>query len=202
MAKNIYISISDVWFLKLDKGQRLSRPTPWYHHRRSPFPYKTRGKSKGLLIQRIPIPTMSLQIPKSQKVAILTEEGAKVHVQDHPVKSPDDLAPGECLVKMHCSGVCHTDLHASLGDWPVKSMTPLIGGHEGVGEIIAIGKNTTKSPVKIGQRVGIKWIADSCFDCEQCRKGYEQSGLPRLNMTFQCLIRVRLRECQAKRLYC
>ena len=119
--------------------------------------------------------TMSPQIPTSQKVAILNHGSTKVQVQDHPVKCPDDLAPGECLVKMHCSGVCHTDLHASHGDWPVKPVSPLIGGHEGVGEVVAIGKNTIDSPVKIGQRVGIKWVADSCFHCEQCRKGYEQS---------------------------
>jgi propanol-preferring alcohol dehydrogenase len=119
---------------------------------------------------------MSPQIPNSQKVAILTNGSSIVHIENHPVKSPDDLAPGECLVKMHCSGVCHTDLHAALGDWPLKAMSPLIGGHEGVGEVVAIGKYTTNSPVKIGQRVGIKWIADSCLNCEQCRKGYEQSG--------------------------
>jgi len=118
---------------------------------------------------------MSPQIPKSQNVVILTQGSTHVQVQDHPVKSPDDLAPGECLVKMHCSGVCHTDLHALHGDWPIKPMTPLIGGHEGVGEIVAIGKNTINCPVKIGQRVGIKWIADSCLQCEQCRKGYEQN---------------------------
>jgi alcohol dehydrogenase, propanol-preferring len=107
---------------------------------------------------------------------ILTKGSAKIHVQDHPVKSPDDLAPGECLVKMHCSGLCHTDLHASLDDWPLKPMSPLIGGREGVGEFVVIGKNTTNSPVQIGQRVGIKWIAYSCFNCEQCRNGHEQSG--------------------------
>ncbi|KAF8155717.1 mannitol-1-phosphate dehydrogenase [Crassisporium funariophilum] len=118
---------------------------------------------------------MSHQIPKTQKVAIVATNGANVQIKDHPVRSPDDLAPGECLIKMHCTGVCHTDLHAALGDWPIKPMTPLIGGHEGVGEIIAIGKNTANSPVKIGQRVGIKWIADSCLNCEQCKKGYEQT---------------------------
>jgi propanol-preferring alcohol dehydrogenase len=117
----------------------------------------------------------SVQIPQTQKVAIVAASGAKVQVKDHPVKSPEDLAPGECLLKMHCTGVCHTDLHAARGDWPVKPMTPLIGGHEGVGEIVAIGKNTSKSPVKLGQRVGVKWIADSCFNCEQCRKGHEQN---------------------------
>ncbi|KAF9051835.1 mannitol-1-phosphate dehydrogenase MPDH1 [Panaeolus papilionaceus] len=115
------------------------------------------------------------QIPKMQKAAIVAAEGASVQVKDHPVRSPESLAPGECLVKLHCTGVCHTDLHAALGDWPVKPKTPLIGGHEGVGEIVAIGKDTTNSPVKMGQRVGIKWIANSCLNCVQCRNGHEQN---------------------------
>lgn len=119
----------------------------------------------------------NLVLPKSQKVAIVATAGSKVEVKDHPIKNPEDLAPGECLLKMHCTGVCHTDLHAALGDWPVKPITPLIGGHEGVGEIIAIGKNTMDSPVKLGDRVGVKWIADSCLNCEPCRKGLEQSEL-------------------------
>ncbi len=59
------------------------------------------------------------------------------------------------------TGCCHTDLHAALGDWPLKAMTPLIGGHEGVGIVVAIGNNTNNSPVKLGERVGIKWLADS-----------------------------------------
>jgi propanol-preferring alcohol dehydrogenase len=93
------------------------------------------------------------------------------------VKQPDQLKPGECLVRLHCTGVCHTDLHASLGDWPIPPSVPLVGGHEGVGEVVAIGKNTMGSPVKVGDRVGIKWVAYSCLNCEQCRKGLEQSEL-------------------------
>ncbi|KAF9530159.1 mannitol-1-phosphate dehydrogenase MPDH1 [Crepidotus variabilis] len=116
------------------------------------------------------------QVPSKQSVAIVLKSGDKVSIKpDHPVKSPSDLAPGECLLKMICTGVCHTDLHAALGDWPVKPMSPLIGGHEGVGEIVAIGEHTNDSPVKVGQRVGVKWIADSCRDCEFCRKGLEQN---------------------------
>jgi alcohol dehydrogenase, propanol-preferring len=53
----------------------------------------------------------------------------------------------------------------------------LIGGHEGVGEIVAIGEHTSHSPVNVGDRVGIKWLADSCLRCEMCRKGLEQCGL-------------------------
>lgn len=51
----------------------------------------------------------------------------------------------------------------------------LIGGHEGLGVIVAIAENTPYSPVKLGDRVGIKWLADSCLQCESCRKGWEQN---------------------------
>ena len=90
---------------------------------------------------------------------------------DRPVKQPEELVPGECLVKMLCSGVCHTDLHARKCDWPLARKLPLIGGHEGVGNIVAIGAHSINSPVKIGDRVGVKWLADSCLQCEQCRRG-------------------------------
>jgi propanol-preferring alcohol dehydrogenase len=101
-------------------------------------------------------------IPKYQKAAIVQKSGQHVQIHSNiPVKQPNELKPGECLIKMHCTGVCHTDLHAAMGDWPVPSKLPLIGGHEGVGEIVAIGENTTHSPVKVGERVGVKWIAYS-----------------------------------------
>jgi len=121
---------------------------------------------------------MSTSIPKTQKAALVVSSDTPVVVKDdHPVKQPEELAPGECLVKMHCTGVCHTDLHARKGDWPLPHKLPLIGGHEGVGEVVAIGAHTLNSPVKIGDRVGVKWLADSCLQCEQCRKGIEQSTL-------------------------
>ncbi|KAI0642618.1 GroES-like protein [Trametes meyenii] len=117
-------------------------------------------------------------IPKTQKAAIVEATDAPLKLVDnHPVKQPEDLAPGECLVELDCSGVCHTDLHARKGDWPIPAKLPLIGGHEGVGRIVAIGQHTQNSPVKVGDRVGIKWLAYSCLDCEPCRKGLEQSCL-------------------------
>lgn len=119
---------------------------------------------------------MSYTIPKVQRAAVVAQTGQGVQVkEDFPVKQPEDLKPGECLIRLHCTGVCHTDLHAALGDWPVPPKVPLVGGHEGVGEVVAIGKGTVDSPVKLGDRVGIKWIAYSCLTCEQCRKGLEQS---------------------------
>ncbi|KAF5314517.1 hypothetical protein D9611_007117 [Ephemerocybe angulata] len=119
---------------------------------------------------------MAPSIPKVQRAAVIAQTGSKVQVKDDfPVKQPEELAPGECLVRLHCTGVCHTDLHAALGDWPIPPKVPLVGGHEGVGEVVAIGRDTAESPVKIGDRVGIKWIAYSCLNCEQCRKGLEQN---------------------------
>ncbi|KAJ7511646.1 chaperonin 10-like protein [Mycena galericulata] len=120
----------------------------------------------------------SYTIPKIQTAAVVPTSGAAIEIRaDHPVKTQAELAPGECLIKLACTGVCHTDLHAALGDWPVPPNSPLVGGHEGVGTIVAIGSNTNHSPVKIGDRVGIKWLADSCLNCEQCRKGREQNCL-------------------------
>jgi alcohol dehydrogenase, propanol-preferring len=119
---------------------------------------------------------MSQNIPRTQRAAVVESHDAPICIKDnHPVKQPEDLAPGECLLKMYCTGVCHTDLHARMGDWPFPCKLPLIGGHEGVGEIVAIGAHTVNSPVEIGDRVGVKWLADSCLQCEQCRKGLEQS---------------------------
>ena len=115
-------------------------------------------------------------IPSTQTAAVVEKIGANIDVRSNvPVKQAKELAPGECLVRITHTGVCHTDLHAKQGDWPVPPKNPLIGGHEGVGEIVAIGENTARSPVKLGDRVGIKWLANSCLDCEFCRKGNEMS---------------------------
>ncbi|KAI9007824.1 mannitol-1-phosphate dehydrogenase [Hyaloraphidium curvatum] len=115
-------------------------------------------------------------VPAVQRAAVVKEAGAPpTVVNDYPVKQPAQLAPGECLVHIEASGVCHTDLHAAKGDWPVKASYPLVGGHEGVGQVVAIGAGTPNSPVKIGDRVGVKWIAESCLNCEQCKRGNEQT---------------------------
>jgi len=59
-----------------------------------------------------------------------------------------------------------------LGDWPLDNKLPLIGGHEGAGYLVALGEHTD-TDLKVGDKVGIKWIAHSCNKCEFCRQGYE-----------------------------
>lgn len=81
------------------------------------------------------------------------------------------VAPGQILVRIVASGVCHTDLHAADGDWPVKPSLPFIPGHEGVGYVAAVGAGVTW--VKEGDRVGVPWLHTACGHCEHCITGWE-----------------------------
>jgi propanol-preferring alcohol dehydrogenase len=111
-------------------------------------------------------------IPQQQKAAVFHKKGGPVAVETVPVVQPNDLKSGEALVKLEYSGVCHTDLHAMLGDWPLDNKLPLIGGHEGAGTVVALGEHSD-TDLKVGDKVGIKWIAHSCNKCSFCRQGYE-----------------------------
>ncbi|KAJ7100487.1 chaperonin 10-like protein [Mycena epipterygia] len=116
---------------------------------------------------------MAPVIPLKARAAVLAAfDQDFVLKDDQPVVQPSELAPGQCLVKIDYAGVCHSDLHIKEGGWgPVKF--PRVAGHEGIGHIVAIGEHTVASPVKIGDRVGIKWIANTCLRCEMCRRGNE-----------------------------
>jgi alcohol dehydrogenase, propanol-preferring len=69
------------------------------------------------------------------------------------------------------NGVCHTDLHAANGDWPVKPTLPFIPGHEGTGVIAAVGPGVTR--FKEGDPAGVAWLHDACGWCEYCRTGWD-----------------------------
>ncbi|WP_259310248.1 alcohol dehydrogenase AdhP [Cellulomonas sp. P24] len=100
--------------------------------------------------------------------AVVHELGAGLTVEDVPVPRP---GPGQALVKLISSGVCHTDLHAVQGDWPVKPSPPFIPGHEGVGTVVALGEGVTD--LAIGQLVGNAWLWSACGTCQYCRTGWE-----------------------------
>ncbi|KAF8222471.1 mannitol-1-phosphate dehydrogenase M1PDH1 [Tricholoma matsutake] len=119
---------------------------------------------------------MAIEIPLTAKAAVLNEIGnGYVLVEDYPVKQPSELAPGECLIKLDYSGVCHSDIHIQRGTWPVSPELPVVGGHEGVGHVVAIGEHSTAS-IKIGDRVGVKWIGRVCANCEMCRNGHDSGA--------------------------
>lgn len=102
------------------------------------------------------------------KAAVINEYHQKLEIKD--VEVPE-LEHGEILVKIKACGVCHTDLHAAHGDWPVKPNLPLIPGHEGVGFVEKIGPGVTS--IKIGDRVGVPWLYSACGECEYCLTGRE-----------------------------
>lgn len=104
----------------------------------------------------------------TMKAAIVKQFGKPLVIEDVPVPQP---GPGEVLVKVKACGVCHTDLHAASGDWPVKPVPPFIPGHEAAGTVAAIGPGVKN--LKVGDAVGVAWLHDACMSCEYCETGWE-----------------------------
>lgn len=102
------------------------------------------------------------------KAAVVREFGAPLVIEEVAVPRPER---GQILVKVAACGVCHTDLHAAHGDWPVKPNPPFIPGHEGVGTVAAVGAGVTH--VKEGDRVGVPWLYSACGHCVHCLCGWE-----------------------------
>ena len=102
------------------------------------------------------------------KAAVVRAFGQPLAIEEVPVPTP---GPGEVLVKIVATGVCHTDLHAADGDWPAKPVPPFIPGHEGAGVIAACGTGVTT--LREGDPVGIAWLHDAYGTCEYCTTGWE-----------------------------
>ncbi len=104
----------------------------------------------------------------TMKAAVVREFGKPLAIEEVAVPRP---GPGQILVRIEASGVCHTDLHAAHGDWPVKPKPPFIPGHEGVGYVVGLGAGVRH--VKEGDRVGIPWLYSACGHCAHCLGGWE-----------------------------
>lgn len=109
-----------------------------------------------------------MSLPRTMKAAVVPALGAPLEIREVPVP---EVRPGEVLIRVRASGVCHTDLHAAMGDWPVKPAPPFIPGHEGVGEVAALGAGVTH--LKEGDRVGAPWLHTACGRCSHCVGGWE-----------------------------
>jgi propanol-preferring alcohol dehydrogenase len=105
---------------------------------------------------------------QTMKAAVVHAFGQPLQIEEVPVP---DVPPGQILVKVMASGVCHTDLHAADGDWPVKPTLPFIPGHEGVGYVASAGAGVRG--LKEGDRVGVPWLHTACGHCEHCITGWE-----------------------------
>jgi propanol-preferring alcohol dehydrogenase len=107
-------------------------------------------------------------IPQKQWAQVIEKTGGPSIYKEIPVPKP---AADEVLVNVKFSGVCHTDLHAMMGDWPLATKMPLVGGHEGAGVVVARGDLV--EDVQIGDKVGIKWINGTCLQCSYCQRSDE-----------------------------
>ncbi|CUS23603.1 LAQU0S10e04236g1_1 [Lachancea quebecensis] len=111
-----------------------------------------------------------MSVPKTQKAVVFETNGGELEYKDIPVPKP---AANEILINVKYSGVCHTDLHAWKGDWPLATKLPLVGGHEGAGVVVGIGENV--KGWKLGDLAGIKWLNGSCMACESCELSNESN---------------------------
>lgn len=116
---------------------------------------------------------------KTMKAAIVEKFGNPLIVREVPIPTP---GPGQALVQVMASGVCHTDLHAVDGDWPVKPSLPFTPGHEGAGIVAALGPGVTH--LKEGDRVGIAWLHSACGHCSYCLSGWETLCLEQQNSGY------------------
>ncbi|MBC6982549.1 alcohol dehydrogenase AdhP [Caulobacter sp. 17J80-11] len=105
---------------------------------------------------------------KTMKAAVVRAFGQPLVLEEVPTPEP---GPRQVLVKVAACGVCHTDLHAADGDWPVKPSPPFIPGHEGVGHVVAVGADVRG--VKEGDRIGVPWLHTACGRCRHCLGAWE-----------------------------
>ncbi|KAF2716005.1 GroES-like protein [Polychaeton citri CBS 116435] len=111
---------------------------------------------------------MSQNVPTQQWAQVIEKTGGPLQYKQIPVQQP---GPDEVLVNIKYSGVCHTDLHAVNGDWPLPTKLPLVGGHEGAGVVVA--KGDLVNDIEIGDHAGVKWINGSCLACDFCQRSDE-----------------------------
>jgi propanol-preferring alcohol dehydrogenase len=117
--------------------------------------------------------------PGTYRAAVVHEFSQPLTVEDVPRRT---LEPGQILVKVEATGLCHTDIHAAHGDWPVKPSPPFIPGHEGVGIVVELGPGV--SEVALGERVAMPWLGYACGTCDHCVSGWETLCLEQKNMGY------------------
>ncbi len=130
--------------------------------------------------------TTTVKEPLALPVESTTMRAAVVHEFGQPLTIDERPRPvaghGEIVVRVEASGLCHTDIHAAHGDWPVKPEPPFTPGHEGVGIVVEIGPGVTE--VSLGDRVAMPWLGYACGTCDHCVSGWETLCLEQRNMGY------------------
>jgi propanol-preferring alcohol dehydrogenase len=113
------------------------------------------------------------------KAAVVREFGAPLVLEERPDPEP---GPGQVRVRVEASGLCHTDIHAAHGDWPVKPHPPFVPGHEGVGLVEKLGAGVLH--LSVGDRVAVPWLGWACGRCQHCLTGWETLCLSQRNTGY------------------
>src|SRR6187549_3417136 len=117
--------------------------------------------------------------PGHYRAAVVHEFSSRLTIDEVPRPV---LEPGQILVEVEATGLCHTDIHAAHGDWPVKPSPPFVPGHEGVGIVMELGPGVTE--VALGDRVAMPWLGYACGTCDYCVSGWETLCLEQKNMGY------------------
>ena len=124
--------------------------------------------------------------PSDTRAPTTTFKAAVVHDFAEPLVVEDialkPLETGQVRVRVEASGLCHTDIHAAHGDWPVRPSPPFIPGHEGVGIVTELGPGVDE--VALGDRVAMPWLGYACGTCDYCVSGWETLCLEQKNMGY------------------
>ncbi|HEY2716913.1 MAG TPA: zinc-dependent alcohol dehydrogenase [Solirubrobacterales bacterium] len=114
------------------------------------------------------------------KAAVVHDFSQPIGVEEVPIPEP---GPEQVLVEIETCGLCHTDIHAARGEWPVKPSPPFIPGHEGVGRVVSLGPGNPHG-IEAGMRVALPWLGYACGDCRYCNSGWETLCERQLNMGY------------------
>ncbi|GAA1419716.1 hypothetical protein GCM10009640_07950 [Agrococcus citreus] len=113
------------------------------------------------------------------RAAVVRRFDEDIAMEDLPVPEP---GVGPVLVRIEASGLCHTDIHAARGDWPVVPGLPFIPGHEGVGIVEQLGDGVSR--LAVGDRVALPWLGHACGHCQHCIDGRETLCLEQQNTGY------------------
>ncbi len=109
---------------------------------------------------------MAATSPLTYRAMVLRERGAPLSVESRPVPDPEGH---QVLLRVAACAVCRTDLHVVDGELD-RGVLPVVPGHQVVGRVIAAGPDAV---LRVGDRVGVPWLAQACGSCAMCRAGRE-----------------------------
>src|SRR5688572_811125 len=132
--------------------------------RRSPHPFSQRESKRGAPV----------------KAAVVRSFDRPLEIEDLPIPEP---GTDQVLVRVETCGLCHTDIHAARGEWPIKPSPPFVPGHEGVGVIERVGDGPTYG-LEPGMRVALPWLGYACGVCRYCNSGRETLCLQQRNTGY------------------